>query len=96
MLKFLQIWIEDPGQLLPVSEKSLYDKKLDTPLSIAGYLAYKKFDKVIKLEAMMRQQNLNNDPAQAHFIELLPRLRNGTTVADWKLLQTKKIYIMKK
>ena len=39
---------------------------------------------------MMRQQNLNNDPAQAHFIELLPRLRNGTsTVADWKILQTR-------
>ena len=39
---------------------------------------------------MMRLQNLNNDPDQAHFIELLPRLRNGTsTVADWKLLQTR-------
>ena len=50
------------------------------------------FDQVI-IETgrkMMRQQNLNNDPAQAHFIELLPRLRNGTsTIADWKLLQTR-------
>ena len=39
---------------------------------------------------MMRHQNLDNDPDQAHFIKLLPRLRNGTsTVADWKLLNTR-------
>ena len=38
----------------------------------------------------MRQQNLNNDPQQAHFMELLPRLRDGTsTLADWELLCTR-------
>lgn len=38
----------------------------------------------------MRQQNLENDTQQAQFIDLLPRLRNGTsTIEDWKLLQTR-------
>ena len=38
----------------------------------------------------MCQLNENNDPEQAQFIELLPRLRNGTsTISDWKLLQTR-------
>ena len=38
----------------------------------------------------MRQQNLDNDEQQAQFIDLLPRLRDGTsTIADWKLLQTR-------
>jgi len=38
----------------------------------------------------MRQQNLNNDTQQAKFIELLPRLRDGTsTYEDWQLLLTR-------
>jgi hypothetical protein len=45
---------------------------------IAGYIAYRKFKIVFTLEAMMRQQNIENDPRQAHFIDLLPRLRGGT------------------
>ena len=82
--------IGDPGQLLPVAGSSLYDTKLKSTLAIAGYLAYKKFDIVITLEAVMRQQNLDNDPDQAHFMDLLPRLRNGTsTIKDWKLLLTR-------
>ncbi len=38
----------------------------------------------------MRQQNLDNDPSQAHFIDLLPRLRNGqSTIADYELIKTR-------
>ena len=38
----------------------------------------------------MRQQNIHNDSEQAKFIELLPRLRDGTsTYADWQLLLTR-------
>jgi hypothetical protein len=38
----------------------------------------------------MRQQNLENDPKQAKFMELLPRLRNGeSTLADYELLATR-------
>lgn len=84
------ILIGDPGQLLPVCASSLYDTALKTPLAKGGYLAYNQFKIVITLEAVMRQQNLDNDQQQAHFIELLPRLRDGTsTIDDWKLLKTR-------
>jgi hypothetical protein len=84
------ILIGDPGQLLPVKGQSLYNDKLNHQLSIAGFLAYKAFNVVIKLENVMRQSNENKDPDQAKFMELLPRLRNGTsTITDWNLLQTR-------
>ena len=84
------ILIGDPGQLLPVKGQTLYDEKLSTQIALAGFLAYKAFNVVIQLETAMRQLNENNDPEQAQFIELLPRLRNGTsTISDWKLLQTR-------
>ncbi len=85
------ILIGDPGQLPPVCGSNLYENKdLTNTLSIAGYIAYRKFKIVITLEAMMRQQNIENDPRQAHFIDLLPRLRDGTsTEADWELLSTR-------
>ena len=86
------ILIGDPGQLLPVGGSSLYDLKLKNLMSIAGLQAYRKFEVVVTLEAVMRQQNLENDPNQAHFMDLLPRLRNGTsTIRDWKLLLTRSI-----
>ena len=38
----------------------------------------------------MRQQNPSNDSQQAQFMELLPRLRDGTsTFEDWQLLLTR-------
>ena len=85
------ILIGDPGQLLPVCASSLYNINFKgNPLAMAGYLAYRKFQIVITLEAIMRQQNSDNDPNQKKFIELLPRLRNGTsTKEDWKLLLTR-------
>ncbi len=84
------ILIGDPGQLLPVMGSPLYDDLLKLPLGIQGYLAYQQFDKVIVLESVMRQTNEDNDPQQAHFIELLPRLRNGeSTKEDWELLITR-------
>jgi ATP-dependent exoDNAse (exonuclease V) alpha subunit len=84
------ILIGDPAQLLPVCATSLYDDKLKTDLKIAGHLAYLKFEIVITLEAVMRQQNPFNDSQQAQFMELLPRLRDGTsTFEDWQLLLTR-------
>jgi len=60
---------------------------LQIPMSIGGFIAYDIFDKVIILESVMRQTNPDNDPGQAHFMELLPRLRNGeSTKEDWELL----------
>jgi len=84
------ILIGDPGQLLPVMGSPLYDKELIIPMAIGGYLAYEKFKKVIVLESVMRQTNIDNDPEQAHFMDLLPRLRNGlSTKEDWELLLTR-------
>ncbi len=38
----------------------------------------------------MRQQNPSNNSQQAQFMELLPRLRDGTsTLEDWQLLLTR-------
>lgn len=80
--------IGDPGQLLPVGGSPLYISSANNLMATAGNLAYKKFEIVISLEAMMRQQNLDNDEDQAKFIDLLPRLRNGTsTIDDWHLLR---------
>lgn len=84
------ILIGDPGQLLPVGQSPLYDTRLKDNISQTGFIAYQQFKIVITLEAIMRQQNLDNDEQQAQFIDLLPRLRDGTsTIADWKLLQTR-------
>jgi ATP-dependent exoDNAse (exonuclease V) alpha subunit len=81
------ILIGDPAQLLPVGQSTLYDTELSSDLAKTGYIAYQKFKTVITLEAVMRQQNLENDQNQAKFLELLPRLRDGSsTVEDWKLL----------
>jgi len=55
-----------------------------------GYLAYKQFEIVVMLESVMRQQNIENDPLQAQFIDLIPRIRNGeSTLADYELLMTR-------
>lgn len=68
----------------------MYDTRLKDNISQTGFKAYQQFKIVITLEAVMRQQNLDNDAKQAQFIDLLPRLRDGTsTIADWKLLQTR-------
>jgi hypothetical protein len=57
--------------------------------SQSGFLAYQHFNIVISLEALIRQQNADNDPMQAKLIDLLPRLRDGTsTQADWEILKT--------
>jgi hypothetical protein len=84
------ILIGDPGQLLPVCGSSLYNSKLSNGLAMNGFLSYQKFQIVVTLESLMRQENSSNDLDQKHFIELLPRLRNGTsTIDDWKLLKTR-------
>ena len=80
------ILIGDPGQLLPVGGSPLYDKKLKSNLAQGGFIAYQKFKNVVILESVMMQQNQE----QAHFMELIPRLRNGqSTLADYELLLTR-------
>ena len=77
----------DPGQLLPVLAKPLYDKTSKSPNAVKGFDLYQKFLTVVKLKQVVRQQNPNNCPKQQHFIELLDRLRDGEcTLDDWKLL----------
>ncbi len=84
------ILIGDPGQLLPVGGASLYDTKLKASMAQGGFLAYNEFKTVVMLESVMRQQNDDNDPLQAHFMELIPRLRNGeSTQEDYDLLMTR-------
>ena len=84
------ILIGDPGQLLPVAGATLYDTKLKGNMAQGGYLAYQKFNKVIQLESVMRQQNLEDDTIQKHFMELIPRIRNGeSTIEDYNLLLTR-------
>jgi hypothetical protein len=87
--------IGDPGQLLPVAGSTLYDDRLEQDLAQTGYIAYNKFDIVVTLEEMIRQQNIENDPKQTQFMELLPRLKNGkATVDDWNFLLTRSYDIM--
>jgi hypothetical protein len=85
----------DPAQLLPVGGAPLYDKRRNNQLSIAGFEAYQQFNVVVRLEQVMRQLNLENDPEQQKFLELLPRARNGeNTVDDWLLLCTRQPTIL--
>jgi len=84
------ILIGDPGQLLPVAGACLYDIRLKGHMAQGGYLAYKEFKHVVILESVMRQQNSEKDPIQAHFMELIPRIRNGeSTQEDYDLLMTR-------
>ncbi len=79
----------DPVQLPAVAAPSLYSTKLKNQIDTNGYNVYKLFTNVIKLEQVMRQQ-LDDDPEQAHFIDLLTRFRTGDcTINDWKLLCTR-------
>ena len=91
-INFIKILLKgDPGQLLPVCGKSLYDSRCMTQLEIQGNLAYQQFENVIILEQVMRQELDVGDLDQKMFIELLPRLRNGTcTEEDWKHLLKRK------
>ena len=76
----------DPGQLPAVAAPSLYSKVLKNDLDTNGAEAYKLFNVLVKLTQVMRQQ-LDDNPKQTQFIEMLPRFRNGdATVEDWKLL----------
>jgi len=76
----------DPGQLPAVCAPSLYSKVLKNDLDTNGAEAYKLFRTVVKFNEVMRQQ-LDDNPKQAQFIDMLPRFRNGdATISDWKLL----------
>jgi hypothetical protein len=62
----------DPGQLPAVAAPSLYSKVLKNDLDTNGAEAYKLFNVVVKLTQVMRQQ-LDDNPKQTQFIEMLPR-----------------------
>ena len=76
----------DPGQLLPVSATPLYH---NPPKSVEGYICYRNFDCAIRLHECVRQE-IDGDPNQQRFIELLPRIRNAVkdskTADDWQFL----------
>lgn len=76
----------DPGQLLPVGASPLYQHP---PKSPEGLALYKAFNYAVKLNVCVRQQ-IDNDPNQQYFINLLPRIRNAVndqnTINDWCFL----------
>jgi ATP-dependent DNA helicase PIF1 len=90
------ILVGDPGQLLPVGGSPLYNFPTKNALSAHGLLCYQQFTNAIRLEQVERQKNLDNDPEQAYFLDLLTRARNGMKdknfiESDWKfLLRNKK------
>jgi ATP-dependent DNA helicase PIF1 len=76
----------DPVQLPAVAAPALYSKALKNQIDTNGYNAYLQFKIVVKFEQVMRQQ-VDNNPDQIHFVDLLTRFRNGDcTIDDWKLL----------
>lgn len=77
----------DPGQLLRVAENPLYHAKPNNDMKEQGFVAYRMFEKVIKLTVNQRVQGA--DLNQVKFRELLLRLRRGeSTIDDWNLLLT--------
>ena len=75
----------DPGQLPTVADKPLYHTIPTNAIGEQGYLTYKMFDNVVKLDVNQGVQG--HSPKQTRFRELLLRLRKGkSTVDDWKLL----------
>ena len=75
----------DPAQLPPVADKPLYHNKPSNNLGQQGHLAYKMFDKVVKLTVNHRVKGVS--PEQVQFRDLLTRLRKGeSTIEDWNLL----------
>ena len=85
---FSLILTGDPGQLPPVGDKPLYHAKPSNNIGEQGYLAYRMFDKVIKLTVNQRVQG--TDPDQVRFRELLLRLRKcESTNDDCNLLLTR-------
>jgi hypothetical protein len=71
-----------------VADKPLYHAIPTNGIGEQGYLTYKMFDNVVKLNVNQRVQGHN--PEQTRFRELLLRLRKGeSTVDDWKLLLTR-------
>ena len=75
----------DPGQLPPVGDKPIYHAKPSNNIGEQGYLAYRMFDKVVKLTVNQRVQG--SDPDQVKFRDLLSRLRKGeSTIDNWNLL----------
>lgn len=78
----------DPAQLPHVADKPIYHAIPTNGIGKQGYLTYKMFDNVVKLNVNQRVQGHN--PEQTRFRTLLLRLRKGeSTVDDWKLLLTR-------
>ena len=71
-----------------MADKPLYHAIPTNGIGEQGYLTYKMFDNVVKLNVNQRVHGHN--PEQTCFRELLLRLRKGeSTVDDWKLLLTR-------
>ena len=74
-----------PAQLPPLADKPLFHPITTNSTGEQGYLTYKMFDKVLKLDVNQRAQGDNSE--QIQFRELLLRLRKGeSTIDDWKLI----------
>ncbi|CAG8650540.1 20725_t:CDS:2 [Cetraspora pellucida] len=80
------ILVGDFGKLLPVLDLPMYVQNLShNPLSNDGITAYRQFQKVYRLDIVLRQAG--NSKEQCHFRNILMHLRNGkSTIDDWKAL----------
>ena len=71
-----------------MADKPLYHTIPTNAIGEQGYLTYKMFDNVVKLDVNQRVQG--HSPEQTRFRESLLRLRKGkSTTNDWKLLLTR-------
>ena len=79
------ILLGDFGQLPPVLDLPMYINVSRDDLSNDGFVAYKSFREVYKLNVIQRQSG--NSKEQRDFRDILIRLRNGeSTLNDWKSL----------
>ena len=86
---FSVIFVGDFAQLPPVSDKPMYFSQPSGTISLMGFVAYMKIDKVVKL---VQNQRVSSQ-SEVKFCELLLRLRNGASIIeDWQLLCTRNLH----
>jgi ATP-dependent DNA helicase PIF1 len=75
----------DFGQLPPVLDLPMYSSIQRDPLSNDGFVAYRQFHEVYKLDLIQRQSG--DSESQQKFRDILLRLRDGeSTITDWEEL----------
>jgi len=83
------ILVGDFCQLPPVAEKALFNTKHSVNSDhVSGQRLYKRFDRTVTLDVVMRQQGTDNEAVA--FRQALEDLRNNkVTLQDWRLLSSR-------